>query len=450
MRYTATLIWILLLVLELTVSGQDSDTTVTQNEKNKKWTIGLLPAIAYDDDIGFRYGGLISLYNYGDWKIYPNYYHNFYFEWSRTTKGSGLVTFTYDSKYLIPKTRFSFEGAYMTEKSLDFYGFNGYESLYEVNFEDWKTDQDDYKSRAFYRQGRRVLLLRADLQGKTGIPNTYWMTGVANYNFEMDSVDIDKLNKNIDEDDVKFIHVSDDNMFEEYLRAGLIPENQIHGGNHTLLKAGIFYDTRDNEPKPTKGIWSEVMLVVNPGITGSSEYTFGKLVLTHRQYFTLITNKLEFAYRLAYQDKLWGTIPYYFLPFIFAGGNTKTRDGLGGQKTMRGIKRNRIVGDDYFYGNTELRWIFVRKNIKGRNFYFALSAFSDFGMVTGKYQIDRSLITSEIEYLFPNEKEKLHQSVGAGLHFALNENFVIAADYGVALNKSDGSDGLYIGLNWLF
>lgn len=438
------------------LSAQDAAVldSLPQNDinKNKKWTFGVLPAIAYDEDIGFRYGILADMYYYGDWEIYPDYYHNIYVEWSRTTKGYEIYTFSYDSKYLIPKTRFSFEAAYTTEKSLDFYGFNGYESNFNVDYEDWETEgNDDFKSKAFYRQQRKVLLLRADLQGKLFLPNTYWLTGISNYNFEMDSVDLDKLNKGSSEDDGnKYIHVSDDNLFEQYLKHGLIPEDQINGGNHTLIKAGLFYDTRDNEAKPTRGIWSEIMLVANTGITGSSNYRFVKLCLTHRQYFELINNKLDFAYRLAYQDKLWGEIPYYFLPYIFGGGNTSTVDGLGGTDNLRGIRRNRVVGEDYFYGNTELRWIFTRRQYKGRNYYFALSAFYDFGMVTGKYELDKTKITSDIQYLFTEESEGLHQSLGVGLHFALNENFIVACDYGRALNIQDGTSGLYIGLNWLY
>ncbi len=39
---------------------------------------------------------------------------------------------------------------------------------------------------------------------------------------------------------------------------------------------------------------------------------------------------------------------------------------------------------------------------------------------------------------------------GAGLHIVMNQNFVVAVDYGRALDKGDGESGLYIGLNFLF
>ena len=44
----------------------------------------------------------------------------------------------------------------------------------------------------------------------------------------------------------------------------------------------------------------------------------------------------------------------------------------------------------------------------------------------------------------------MHTSYGGGLRIVMNENFVIAVDYGVAANKQDGTSGMYIGLNYLF
>ena len=49
-----------------------------------------------------------------------------------------------------------------------------------------------------------------------------------------------------------------------------------------------------------------------------------------------------------------------------------------------------------------------------------------------------------------NAKEIPHWGFGGGLHLALNENFIIAVDYGFAARKQDGDSGLYINLNFLF
>jgi hypothetical protein len=138
------------------------------------------------------------------------------------------------------------------------------------------------------------------------------------------------------------------------------------------------------------------------------------------------------------------------LPFILNGGNSLDRDGLGGAKTLRGILRNRIVGEDYFFGNLEFRWKFIQTVIFNQNIYLALNTFSDLGMVTKKYDFDISGVPEESQFLFPDDKEKLHVSYGAGLHIALNQNFVVAFNFGIAADKRDGDNGLYIGLNWLF
>ena len=73
------------------------------------------------------------------------------------------------------------------------------------------------------------------------------------------------------------------------------------------------------------------------------------------------------------------------------------------------------------------------------------------GMTLKKYTFDKSGVSeAERAVFFPDEKESLHIAYGAGLHFALNENFIVAFDYGRAVKKEDGISGLYIGLNFLY
>ena len=67
------------------VHSQDDSTDIKTG-----WTFGALPAIAYDTDRGFKYGGLVNFFNYGNGSTYPDYLHSIYLEWSRTTKGSGI------------------------------------------------------------------------------------------------------------------------------------------------------------------------------------------------------------------------------------------------------------------------------------------------------------------------------------------------------------------------
>jgi hypothetical protein len=433
-----------ILAISLTANAQDS----TLQKKNSKsgFSFGAVPVIAFDSDIGFKYGALVNLYDYGDGSIYPGYKHSLYLEWSRTTKGSGINQITYDSKYLIPGIRVSGEVSYLTEKNLDFYGYNGYKVYYNSHYE---NDQDTaYISRMFYRQDRKLLRLRADFQGKLKVDKLSWVAGIVYYDVKLDTVDINKLNEGKSAED-KLPYVNG-GLFGNYADWNVLPGNELDGGSSTLLKGGLVYDSRDNEPNPMKGIWTDLMLLVDPGLFGGNN-AYGKYVFTHRQYFTLLPDKLSFVYRLSYQGKLFGTTPSYMLPFAFSSGRYTDRDGLGGAKTMRGILRDRVVGEDVAFANFEIRWKFIRTVVAKQNIYLALSGFTDMGLVTREYKVDtKNVPDTERKIFFPDDNEGIHQSLGAGFRVGLNENFIVAVDYGRALDERDGDSGLYINLNWLF
>jgi len=427
-------------LLALNLMGQDS----TKSEKIKTgWNFGAIPVISYNTDLGLQYGALTNIYNYGDGKAYPMYYHSFYAEVSMYTKGSGIFRVFYDSKFLIPNIRFTADMAYLPDQALDFYGFNGAQSVFN---KDWADDtSDSYKTRMFYKHRRNMFRTKLDFQGKTGLKNLNWAAGLVLNNIVVSTVDIEKLNKGKEGDKV----LPDTNtLFDNYVEWGIIKPKETTGGFFTSLKAGVVFDTRDNEPNPMKGIWSEA--VVSQTINGDFNYT--RVALTHRQYFTLVKNQLSFAYRLGYQGIIAGEAPFYGLPeMVFSYLPSSTSDGLGGSKSVRGMVRNRVVGNGVVYGNLELRWKFTQFTVANQNIYLALSPFMDLGKVVQEREVDKSLVPiAEQPFYFNEGKDELHITYGAGFRIAMNQNFIIACDAGFPANKEDGSMGLYIGLNWLF
>lgn len=124
-------------------------------------------------------------------------------------------------------------------------------------------------------------------------------------------VDIERLNKGKDEED-KLPDVP--GLFDKYVEWGVIEEGEKEGGWSNYVKLGLVYDTRDFEPNPMKGIWSEVVFFVAPGFFGNGDYGFSKISATHRQYFTLVKDKLSFAYRLNYQGTIRGNVPFTCSP----------------------------------------------------------------------------------------------------------------------------------------
>ncbi|MBS9766034.1 MAG: hypothetical protein KGV44_00675 [Flavobacteriaceae bacterium] len=445
---------VMLLLFSFVFYAQNNDnqksTTNSKEEKyvKKGYSIGGVPAIAYDSDLGFRYGAILNLYDFGDGSNYPNYDQSLYLEWSKTTKGSVTSQIIYDTRTLIPNIRMISKIGYFTEQALDFYGFNGF---YNADLENQKSNS--YLSRMFYRQDRKSFTVKADFLGKTKNKNIMWIAGFENYNIKIGNVNIQKLNEGKDEEDKLPEDVP--TLYESYKGWGIIKENEQKGGNSFFLKVGAMYDTRDNEANPNKGLWSEAILVYAPNFLGNNNGGYTRLALTHRQYFTL-ASRLTFAYRLNWQTKVTGTIPFYMLPYMF---NSKdTNEGLGGAKTLRGILRNRLVGNGIALGNFEFRYKVLKTKLFKQDFYIALSTFVDAGMVTSTYKVDTKGVKNAYGYSaekirknwFNTSGDKLHTSYGLGVHFALNNNFIIAVDYGRAVSKEDGDSGLYIGLDFLF
>src|SRR5665647_215723 len=364
----------------------------------KNWNFGALPTITFDTDLGFQYGALVNLYDYGDGSRFPKYNHSLYFEVSRFTKGSGINRFYYDSDQLIKGLQTSVDLSYLSDQAYDFYGYNGYDAVYQPTWIDAKSS--DYKTRMFYKYDRKLFRFKVDLQGRLSGDHIRWISGFNLQNFVVNSVNLEKLNKGKSGSDIL---PKVDGLFEKYQQWGIISPQEANGGFVPTIKGGIVFDSRDNRPNPMKGIWTEAVLEGAPEFLGS-ESSFVKLSLIHRQYFTLIPKNLSLVYRLAYQTTVAGHTPFYYQSQVITSVLTGAlSEGLGGAKTLRGILRNRVVGDGFFYGNAEMRWKFVRFHWINNNFYLGLNAFTDFGKVTKKIDVSKNILaTLPVEYYNPN------------------------------------------------
>jgi hypothetical protein len=414
------------------------------------WNFGALPAVSFDTDLGFQYGALVNFFDYGNGKRFPAYNQSLYFEVSRFTKGSGVYRFYYNSDQLLKNYDLSVDLTYLPDQANDFYGFNGFESVMNKNWVDDKTAA--YKTRMFYKFQQNLFRFKVDLQRKIGDSPFKWVVGFNLLNFDISSVDIDKLNKNKSDADKLPTVQSQPGLYEKYIQWGIIKPGEANGGFIPELKAGIVYDTRKVKVNPMSGIWTEAVITAVPKFLGA-ESGFTRFSITHRQYFTLIKNDLSFAYRIGWQQTLGGQVPFYMQPQIITTAMTGYATyGLGGSKYLRGAKRDRVVGDGVFYGNFELRWKFARMNFINQKFIWGLNTFVDLGRVTKKVAIPSLTAMHDIssDYFNPPGAEKMHATYGAGIRLAMNQNFVIAFDYGIAADDQDGDKGVYIGLHYLF
>ncbi|MBO4918112.1 MAG: BamA/TamA family outer membrane protein [Bacteroidales bacterium] len=431
--------------------------------------LGPLPAVAFDADKGFQYGALLNVYDYGDGSSYPNYDSKWYFEASFFTKGSQLYTVSYDNKVLIPGVRWSSTVTSTVDKAFDFYGFNGYVSYYDYdriaagNENKKVQDPARYMYSPFYRVARVQVLGKTDLVGDI-TPHFKWEAGYHISYFKEGEIDRENINRG--KEDYNRFPGTTPTLFEIYRQLGLISDEEADGGLTSSIRLGLTYDTRDKEGAPSRGVWAEGHVTAAPKWLGTSNPHY-RYSLTFRQYLPIVRNDvLTLAYRLNYEGTIGGNAPYYVLPYMTVMGDYYDREGMGGYRTVRGLMRSRVVGLDMAAYNAELRWRFTRFQMFNQNIALGLSAFSDGTMVTRGRNMTP---TKTLPYgfitpsrIFSSElgKDKPHITVGAGFRFIMNENFIVAVEYGTPVSRfvdksnpiygQDGTGAFYINTGYLF
>jgi hypothetical protein len=176
------------------------------------------------------------------------------------------------------------------------------------------TGSASYRTRMFYRLDRRVLTAMANLQIPIQGKTLRAYTSLGYFDFRLNSVNVDKMNEGKDPEDMLPNPDTVPGLYELYQSFGIIKPDEAHGGKIGMAKLGLIYDTRDNEPMPNKGVWTEAILLAATDFTHSN-YTYLQLTATHRQYFTIFPKRLIFAYRVAWSQVLAGNAPFYMLPW---------------------------------------------------------------------------------------------------------------------------------------
>ncbi|MBO5688215.1 MAG: BamA/TamA family outer membrane protein [Alistipes sp.] len=467
MRYIFTLL--LSTLMAVSALAQESS---KQEIVKTGYNFGPLPAVAFDADKGFQLGALLNIYDFGDGSTYPNTRQQWYFEASFFTKGSQLFVVSYDNRFLIPGVRWSSTLTLTNDKAMDFYGFNGYMSYYDhekVAAGKDKANHNDYIYTPKYRVNRLAMLFKSDFTGNIWQNKLFWEAGyhlsyIKQGYEDKQALNLEKINKN--KEDYKMFPADETPVFDLYRRWGIISEDEAWGGWNSTVRLGLLFDTRDKEGAPSRGIWAEAHATLAPKWLGTTN-PYYRYSATFRHYLPIVKNDiLTFAYRLNYEGTIGKTAPYYVLPFITVMGPSYDRDGMGGYRTIRGLMRNRVQGLDVASYNAELRWRFVNFALWNQNIAFGLSAFSDGTMVTRNYDMSfkgeeqhRAEYDEYMARTGNRTSDRPHITVGAGLRFIMNQNFIVAFEYGLPVSKfskdeliknQDGNGAFYINTGFLF
>ncbi len=406
-----------LLVFLLLVSFA-SLSLIAEDNTRTGWGWGGVPAINYNADEGFGYGVVGNIYNYADGGYSP-YYWTVQPQIFFTTGGKQEHWLWFDSPYLLGNgIRLTAELKMLKQLYNPYYGI-GNDSKYneliaKVDKDDVPEDTTVFLDKHYYTYYRERLSLKADFMKalsthENGRPKLSVLLGFGVVSTKNDTNGtISKL--------------------AEDLAAGTVSQSEIDGGFTNYLKIGVVHDTRDNEPAPNRGHWSDFVIEWYPKLLGS-DYQYTRMTVTDRRYFSIM-KKLVFAQRLLF-EKNFGDIPFYDMTFY--GSSFKVDEGLGGSKSLRGVLKNRFLGQTKFFANFEFRFRFLEFSAVGQDFYLATNEFVDLGKVWAE----------DDETDFSN----IHMGYGAGLHIGWNENFIIAVDGGTS---NETGLQLYIGLGYLF
>ena len=448
-----------------------------QNEEKEMktgWSFGVLPTATYSVDNGFQAGLFGDVYYYGDGSTYPDPVHKISWEGSYFTHSHRMRLYlAYDSKYLIPNMRVNASVTYVTDPLYTFWGFNGPAAT--QNYDLW-SNRDikllNDRNVNYYGMSRDMLRVLANVQGRI-TDNLNWAAGINFWNWKVGSMRDNGI-KAADAVDGsgKRYYDTDFTLFERYKALGIIHEDEAKGGNALEINAGVVFDTRDMEAAPNKGIWAEAYLNGNV-----LEHQYLKACAYFRQYIDIPIHipagDPVFAYRLAWQQTIAGETPLYMIQNVpLLVQRNMISEGFGSSNTIRGIRENRILSEGFAWVNTELRVKLVKFKLFNQYFYVAVNPFFDAGIITKPYraaEIEKVAVDGKIydptiatipgvtldentTLLYDASKIKdVIMSAGAGLKIAMNQNFIVSAEFAKCLYKPlDAGLWIGIGINYQF
>lgn len=411
------------------------------------WNFGPLPVVGFDSDLGFQYGVCCDIFHYGNGELYPQYKLKMNVEASTYTKGSSILRFSGNMPDIGNGTKLFVDACYFNANKYEFLGYNGYEAYYDPAYLLLKDPDSETPSKsAFYYLNRRQFRFVASVQRPLfNINNFYWAAGLAYYNTHINRI-------NIADYDSQYT------LYECYRDNGLIRDNEAHGGNTLQIRAGIIYDTRDLPNDPTSGIYFEGSLAGAPDFIDKNGYSHLTSTLIWRQYLSVWNNKLTFSYRIGAQNLFAGEMPWHTINNLNTLFFSKLyTEALGSNNTIRGVDRNRVVGEGFLVGNLELRWRVVGFQFINQNWIIGVNPFFDAGMITQTFRDEEikeykmSLEHPEDDKLFTNSNESMHFGAGCGLKIIMNRNLIVSVDVAKALDNRDGQKlKTYIGFNYIF
>ncbi|HBH48813.1 MAG TPA: hypothetical protein DDX98_09240 [Bacteroidales bacterium] len=446
-------IWVAISFAVLNVHAASNNSKIRLDSllKNSKtlpaktgYNLAPFPEFNIDPVSGIYLGVNATLYDYGTGEKYPNYNKLINLNAAWGTKGKTNISLRYKqygAKNLSLKLSHSISNLY------PFYGFNGYQTYYNSNYEN--PSSSEYITTAFFNYKQEKTEVDFHLQGKIGGLKLAWQAGFGFGYYNINRVDFEGLNQDVEETN---IIVDAPTLYDRFVDWDIIKDEERNGGWANSFHTSLLYDTRDRLTNPTSGIWTQAILKVHPTFFGNLNNGL-QLAIKHHQFYALIPNRISFAFRLRY-DATFGNLSFYNRQVLadgiegYGGASGMVGEGFG---TLWGIHQNRVVGKQMALGNFEIRAKMAQFRLLKQNWHLALVPLFHTGVILQPYDLDLSSVSpEEQEQFFRNSYKGWYSSIGIGGKLVMNDNIAIGLDWANALNNEAGKSAIFVGFGYTF
>lgn len=189
------------------------------------------------------------------------------------------------------------------------------------------------------------------------------------------------------------------------------------GGLYTRLGLGAMFDTRNQEPSPTSGMFAEASVRGGINILHPEQKVVA-VNITDRRWLGLgKRDRLVLASR-EILDMKWGDEPFFMSQTI--GGSEDL--SIGTSVLMKGLPYGRISGDGAIFWTPEVRWHYARIPIGSSKLDLMTGPYLDVGRVW--------LWDPESQGLEAGDPLHLHLTYGLGNRIIFNDDLVVRLDFG--------------------
>ena len=310
------------------------------------FTYGFYPGLTYDSNEGLVMSLNLGFYYQPDSLVQPFSSGIDPLRIIYSTKGQRNIELFWDNpSFLLKKIRWNLYAQYYRHLRYDFVGRDDFIYLPP----DLSAIVDDFY---FYEKERTRLIGQWQIPL---FPKTALLTGFS-------------LNRHWNKSDsfsyLNFMH-----------SRGFISNREYSGGSFYTARLGLLFDSRDDEKNPQSGWWNE--LIFSPTVAGLGDFQFHKLFVMVNCYGSpaeswVLTPRLTF-------QKSWGNEPFFSL--VEYVNSLERYEGIGGNYSVRGLTRNRLVGSEQLTLNIELRYMTFHHEFRNEQFDFQFLLFHDLGGV---------------------------------------------------------------------